>query len=79
MKIIEQIQNGLHLDNLSNVLLYALIMLAGIDYTGVLDYVIKAILGAAVWFGFKLLQDYYSLKIKRKHQILLKKQRKEKP
>ena len=39
-------------------------MFAGIDYTGVLDYVIKAILGGFVWFGFKLLQDYYSVRVK---------------
>lgn len=52
-------------DSTSNMLLYGAIMFANIDYVSVADYVIKAILGGAVWFGFKLLQDYYSVKVRR--------------
>lgn len=51
-------------ENVSNLMLYGAITLAGIDYTGVLDYVLKAFLGGAVWFGFKLLQDHYSVKVR---------------
>jgi hypothetical protein len=39
-------------------------MLAGIDYVGIIDYGLKAAVGSIVWFGFKLLSDYYSEKIK---------------
>jgi hypothetical protein len=60
MKLLHHIQG----DNLSNLFLYAAIMVANIDYKGVADYVIKAVLGGAVWFGFKLLQDHYSEKVK---------------
>ena len=51
-------------DSTSNMLLYGAIMFANIDYVSVADYVIKALLGGAVWFGFKLLQDYYSVKVR---------------
>ncbi len=49
----------------SPALLYLLIILAGIDYQSILDYGIKATLGSAVWFAFRVLGDYYSTKIKR--------------
>jgi hypothetical protein len=67
MKIIQHIQS----ENFSNVFLYGAFMFANIDYTGIVDYVIKAVLGAMVWYGFKFLQDYFSVKIRRKmlHQI----------
>jgi len=61
-----RLYNEIQSENLSNLLLYGAIMFASIDYIGVLDYVIKAVLGGAVWFGFKLLQDYYSVKVKNK-------------
>jgi hypothetical protein len=64
MRLYQQIQNEFQADNLSNLFLYGSIMFAGIDYTGILDYLIKVIIGGGVWFGFKLLQDYYSLRIK---------------
>ena len=53
-------------DGYSNLFLYGTIMFANIDYKGVLDYGIKAIIGGAVWFGFKVLQDYYSVKAREK-------------
>lgn len=52
-------------DHVSPTLLYLLIILAGIDYQSILDYGIKATLGSAVWFAFRVLGDYYSAKIKR--------------
>lgn len=52
-------------EQIKGVGLYLIIMLAGIDYAGILDYGLKAALGSIVWFGFKLLGDYYSAKIKR--------------
>lgn len=62
MKLYQHIQS----DSTSNLFLYGAIMFANIDYIGVLDYVIKAVLGGGVWFGFKLLQDYYSVKVREK-------------
>lgn len=52
-------------EHIHTIFLYLLIMLAGIDYTGIIDYVLKAALGSAIWFGFRVLGDYYSTKIKR--------------
>jgi hypothetical protein len=60
MKLLQHVNTG---DN-GGLFLYGAIMFANIDYVGVMDYVIKAVLGGAVWFGFKLLQEYYSLRIK---------------
>jgi hypothetical protein len=63
MKLYQQIQSS---DNTSNLLLYGTFMFTNIDYNGIVDYLIKAVLGAIVWFGFKLIQDYYSEKIREK-------------
>ncbi len=52
-------------EHINAIFLYLLIMLAGIDYTGLIDYVLKAALGSAIWFGFRVLGDYYSARIKR--------------
>lgn len=65
MKIIHQIQS----ENFSHVFLYIAFMFVNINYVGILDYLIKAILGAIVWYGFKFLHDYFSAKMHRKmHQ-----------
>lgn len=73
MKLFEQLQP----DNLSNLFLYGIIMFANIDYMGITDYVIKAVLGGLVWFGFKLLQDYYSPKVRDLSKEQLKKEKSE--
>lgn len=70
MKVLPDIQS----DNFSNLFLYGAIMFANIDYVGIVDYVIKAILGGAVWFGFKLLQDHYSVRVKENARLALKKE-----
>ena len=49
----------------SQTMLYLLIIVANIDYIGILDYCIKAVLGSAIWFGFKLLADRYEAKNKK--------------
>ena len=50
----------------SNMYLYSAIMFAniGIDYMGIADYLIKAIVGGAVWFLFKIAQDYLATRYK---------------
>lgn len=51
--------------HIGDVCLYIIIILAGIDYIGVLDYALKAIIGSGIWFGFRVLGDYFTTKIKR--------------
>lgn len=50
--------------DINSVFLYLFILFADLDYTSITEYAIKAIIGGAVWFGFKLLGDYFSRKIK---------------
>lgn len=52
----------------SNVFLYFIVLFANIDYTGVLDYAIKALVGSVIWFVFKLLGEYLLLKLKEKQK-----------
>lgn len=47
----------------SQTVLCLLIVVANIDYIGILDYCIKAILGSLIWFGFKILSDRFPTKI----------------
>lgn len=54
-------------DSLSSVILYFIVMFANIDYTGIVDYAIKAVVGSVIWFVFKLLGEHLLLKMKRKH------------
>lgn len=53
-------------EHIGAVSLYLVIILAGIDYTSILDYALKAALGSGIWFGFRMLGDYYSAKIRRR-------------
>ena len=59
----EQIQT----DNLGgNILLTGFIFLANLDFTGYIDYAIKAAIGGVIWMGFKVSTDFISNKIKKK-------------
>lgn len=62
MKIIQQIQS----DNFSNIFLYIAFMFANIDYVGLADYSIKAVLGALIWYAVKLLHDRYLINMRKK-------------
>lgn len=53
-------------DTSSHVLLTGSILLANLDYSGLMDYAIKAIIGGAIWMGFKLSADYLTNKKKTK-------------
>lgn len=68
MKLFQHVQQ----QDTSNLFLYGAIMFANIDYIGIADYVIKAILGGAVWFGFKIMQDYFSEKVRSKARYDMK-------
>ncbi len=59
----EQIQT----DSVSgNILLTGFIFLANLDFTGYIDYAIKAAIGGVIWMGFKVSTDFISNKIKKK-------------
>lgn len=60
MKIIQFIVS----ENLSSVILYFIVLFANIDYTGIIDYGIKALVGSLIWFVFKLLGEYLLVKMK---------------
>ncbi len=46
----------------SSMLLTGCIFLANIDFTGVLDYAVKALVGGGIWLGFKMTADYIERK-----------------
>ena len=46
----------------SNVFLTGCILLANLDFTGLLDYAVKAVIGGAIWLGFKVTADYIERK-----------------
>lgn len=48
----------------SNVLLTGCIFLANLDFSGLLDYAVKAIVGGGIWLGFKMTADYLERKRK---------------
>ncbi len=55
----ELIHNG---NTSSSVLLTGCILLANLDFTGLLDYAIKALIGGAIWLGYKVSADYIDRK-----------------
>lgn len=50
-------------DTSSNILLTGTILLANFDFTSLLDYTVKAVLGGAIWMGFQLANDYFRKKL----------------
>jgi hypothetical protein len=49
----------------SNVLLTGVILLANVDFAGLTDYALKAVIGGGIWLAFKLASDYLETKIKK--------------
>jgi len=47
-----------------DMLLTACIWYANIDLTGLADYALKALIGAIIWFGFKIATEHFSAKLK---------------
>ncbi len=56
---------GVVQENISSMFLYLVILFANIDYRGLLDYCLKALLGGAIWFGYKIIGEYYLIKIRK--------------
>lgn len=53
-------------DNHSSLFLTGTILLANMDYSSLLDYAVKALIGGVIWMGFKIAGDYFSEKLKKK-------------
>lgn len=51
-------------NNGSSTFLTGAILLANFDYSGMMDYAIKAAIGGAIWMTFRLTADYISMKLK---------------
>lgn len=52
----------------SNIFLTGCILLANLDFAGLLEYAIKAAIGGAVWLGFKTTADWLTERKKKKAQ-----------
>ncbi|HYG53120.1 MAG TPA: hypothetical protein VD905_19610 [Flavobacteriales bacterium] len=44
-------------DTSTNIFLTAAVVLANVDYSGLLEYGLKAAIGGMIWMGFKLAGD----------------------
>jgi hypothetical protein len=53
-------------DSSSNMFLTGTILLANLDYSGLADYAIKALVGGVIWMAFKVGGDYISERLKKK-------------
>jgi hypothetical protein len=53
-------------DNGNQLFLTGAILCANLDYSGLLDYALKAFIGGIIWMSFKLAADYITFKRKRK-------------
>jgi hypothetical protein len=45
-------------DTGSNIFLTGCILLANLDFAGLLDYALKALIGGGIWLGYKMAADY---------------------
>ncbi len=52
----------------SSVFLTGAILLANMDYSGLLEYALRAAIGGAIWMAFKIATDYMSEKVKNKNE-----------
>jgi len=50
-------------DSNSNLFLTGSILLANLDYSGLTDYAVKALVGGVIWMAFKVAGDWISKKI----------------
>ena len=52
-------------DQSSSLFLTGTILLANMNYSDLMDYAIKALIGGAIWMGFKIAGDYISNRMKK--------------
>ena len=50
-------------DSNSNLFLTGSILLANLDYSGLTDYAVKAIIGGVIWMVFKVAGEYITKKV----------------
>jgi hypothetical protein len=50
----------------SNIFLTGIILLANIDFTGLLEYGLKAMIGGGIWLGYKVTADWLAGRKKKK-------------
>ncbi len=55
-------------DSTSQNFLTGAILFANLDYSGLADYALKAVVGGAIWMTFKLAGDYFSNRIKKRSE-----------
>jgi hypothetical protein len=55
-------------DSTAPIFLYGAILMANLDGSGLMDYAIKAAIGGAIWFVYKITSDYLSEKLKNKKE-----------
>jgi len=60
--------NTLNTDSGSHAFLTGAILFANLDYSGLAGYAIKAVIGGAIWMGFKLIGDYLSYRLLKKEK-----------
>lgn len=53
-------------DSSSNMFLTGTILLANLDYSGLANYAVKALVGGVIWMAFKVAGDYISERLKKK-------------
>ena len=58
-------ENQSNTDNGSNMFLTGTILLANLDYTGLADYAVKAIVGGLIWMTFRIAGDFISGRLKK--------------
>lgn len=46
----------------SSIFLTGCILLANLDFAGLMDYALKAMIGGAIWLGYKITADYIERK-----------------
>jgi hypothetical protein len=59
-------ENQTSTDSTSNMFLTGTILLANLDYSGLADYALKALVGGVIWMAFKVTGDYISERLKKK-------------
>lgn len=59
-------ENQSSTDSSSNMFLTGTILLANLDYSGLADYALKALVGGVIWMAFRIAGDYISERIKKK-------------
>ena len=48
----------------SNIFLTGIMLFANMDFSGFMDYAVKALIGGGIWLGYKMTADYIDRKRK---------------